>query len=103
MFPRLEIWSPLGTGMVDLLVFRMKHILANDICGVSSGTRGAVIVVVVAGDVQFGFPPNNFSFRLLWRRSSVLRLRPVRVCPIVVRFVLRIIVVLAGVVALTLR
>ena len=103
MFPRLEIWSPLGTGMVDSLVFRMEHIHANDVCGVSGGTRGTIIVVTVAVDVQFGFSPNDFSFRLLWRRSSVLRLRPVRVCPIVVRFVLRIIVVLAGVVALTLR
>ncbi len=91
--------------MVDSLVFfHMEHVHANDVCGVSGGTHGTIIVVTVAVDVQFGFPPNDFSFRLLWRRSSVLRLRPVRVSPIVVvRFVLRIIVVLAGVVALTLR
>ena len=96
--------SPLCTGMVDSLVFRFEHFHAYDVCRVSGGTRGAIIVVTVAVDVQFGFPPNDLSFRLLWRRSSVLRLRPVRVCPIVVvRFVLRIIVVLAGVVALTLR
>jgi hypothetical protein len=58
--------------MVDSLVFRMEHILANDICGVSSGTLSAVILVTIAGDVQFGFPPNDFSFRMLWLRSVVL-------------------------------
>ena len=95
----------MGTGIVDSLVFRLDHVHANDICGVSGGTRGTVIVVTVAVDVQFGFSPNDLSFRLLWRRSSVLRLRPVRVRPIVVVwFVLRMVVILfAGVVALTLR
>ncbi len=97
--------SPLCTGVVDSLVFRLEHVHANDVCGVSGGTRGTVIVVTVAFDVQFGFPPNNFLFRLLWRRSSVLRLRSVRVRPIVVVwFVLRMVVILfAVVVALTLR
>ncbi len=96
--------SPLCTGMVDSLVFRLEHVHANDVSGVSGGTRGTIIVVTVAFDVQFGFPPNDFSFRLLWQRSSVVQLRPVRVLPIVVVwFVLQIIVVLAGVVALTLR
>ena len=97
--------SPLCTGVVDSLVFRLDQVHANDICGVFGGTRGTVIIVAVAFDVQFGFPPNDFSFRLLWRRSSVLRLRPVRVRPIVVvRFVLGMIVILfAWVVCLTLR
>ena len=72
MFPRLDILSPLGTGMLDSLVFRLDHVHANDVCGVFGGTRGTIIVVTVAFDVQFGFPPNDFSFHLLWRRSSVL-------------------------------
>ena len=67
MFPRLDILSPLGTGMLDSLVFRIQHIHADDVCGVFGG-----IVMTVAFDVQFGFPPNDLSFRLLWRRSSVL-------------------------------
>jgi hypothetical protein len=94
MFPRLEIWSPLGTGMVDSLVFRIHHVHANDVCGVSGGTRGTVIVVTVAVDVQFGFPPNDFSFRLRWRRSVVLRLGPVRVRSVIVRSVLGMVVIL---------
>ena len=97
--------SPLCTGVVDSLVFRLDHVHANYVCGVFGSTRGTVIVVTVAFDVQFGFPPNDFSFRLLWRRSSVLRLRPVRVRPIVVvRFVLGMVVILfAWVVSLNLR
>jgi hypothetical protein len=72
MFPRLDIWSPLGTGMLDSLVFRIDHVHANDVCGVFGGIRGAVMVVAVALDVQFGFPPIDFSFRLRWRRSVIL-------------------------------
>ena len=41
----------MGTGIVDSLVFRMEHVHANDVCGVSGGTRGTVIVVTVAFDV----------------------------------------------------
>ena len=84
MFPRLDILSPLGTGMLDSLVFRIDHGHANDVCGVFGGTRGTVIVVAVTFDVQFGFPPVDFSFRLRWRRSVVLRLGPVRVRPVIV-------------------
>ena len=72
MFPRLDILSPLGTGMLDSLVFRLDHVHANDVCGVFGSTRGTIIVVAVAFDVQFGFPPIDFSFRLRWRRSVVL-------------------------------
>ncbi len=104
VFPRFEIWSPMDTGMVDSLVFRLEHFLANYICGVLCGTFCAVIVVLVAWNVQFGFPPNDFSFRLLWRRSVVLWLGPVRVCPVVVRLVLGMVTILfAGVGSLTLQ
>ena len=72
MFPRLDIWSPLGTGMLDSLVFRIDHGHANNVCGVFGGARGTIIVVAVALDVQFGFPPIDFSFRLRWRGSFVL-------------------------------
>ncbi len=90
--------------MVESLVFRVHHVHANDVCGVSGGTRGTVIVVTVAVDVQFGFPPNDFSFRLRWRRSVVLRLRPVRVRSVIVQSVLGMVVILfALVVSLTLR
>ncbi len=98
MFPRLEIWSPLGTGMVDSLVFRIDHVHADDVCGVFSCTRGTIIVMAVAFDVQFGFPPIDFSFRLRWRRSVVLRLGPVRVRPVIVRFVLGMVIILSSLV-----
>jgi hypothetical protein len=90
--------------MVDSLVFRIQHVHADNVCGVFGGTRGTVIVMTVAFDVQFGFPPNDFSFCLRWRRSVVLRLRPVRIRPVIVRSVLGIVVILfALVLSLALR
>jgi hypothetical protein len=46
--PRLEFWSPFCTGILDSLVFRLKHFLTDYVSGECHCTCHAVIVMYVA-------------------------------------------------------